>query len=60
MPLVTFRDDLLFLWSTIKTEHPVDDLLDISTDADGLKARYGKNVLSVDDTIPVSTFLDFW
>lgn len=55
-----FRDDLLFLWSTIKMEHPVDDLLDISTDADALKTRYGKHVLSVNDTIPVSTFLEFW
>ena len=38
----------------------MDDLLDISTDATMLSGRYGKQILSADDTIPVSTFLEFW
>ena len=57
---MSFRDDLLFLWCTIAVDHPPEDLLDLTTDPDLLTSRYGKQVLTADDTIHVSTFLEFW
>jgi hypothetical protein len=48
------------LWSTINTEHEVDSLLDITADPAVLRSRFDQPLLTVDDTIPVSTFLEFW